>query len=134
MAKAKSRSSNGKNSRAKGHLLETRIAKDMRDIGYTYAKTTRQASNLLDNCQVDIAFVPLNIQCKSGYQTARPKADVIFKEITELLQKNYPPTDPQHNYPKVLVHRLPGGCQLATIEYSFLLSLLKLFKDEETRN
>lgn len=126
MAKVKSRGAIGRNNRAKGHLLETKIAKDMRDIGYTFAKTSRQASRLLDDCQIDIAGVPYNIQAKSGYEKSRPKFDVISRSITENLIKNYPPEDAQHGHPTILIHKLPGGQIIASIDYSFLLTLLKL--------
>jgi len=127
----KTRSSIGKNNRKKGQLLEQKVAQDMRSIGYLYAKTSRAASKLLDDCQIDIAFVPYNIQTKSGYAKRYPKADLIFDDIEVNLKKNFPPTEPYHNYPKVLIHKLPEKGTYATIEYNFLLTLLKIKFDHE---
>ena len=133
MTKVKTRSSIGKNNRKKGNLLEQQVARDMRDIGYTFAKTSRQASKLLDDSQIDIAFVPYNIQTKSGYEKARPKPDLIFNNIDTNLKKNFPPTEPYHNYPKVLIHKLPEKGTFATITYDFLLTLLKIKFDYEQK-
>jgi len=95
-------------SRRKGHNLERAIAKLFRGFGFKFAKTSREASRLLDSCKIDIANIPLNIQCKNGYNNNRPKYETIYKECKEELKKNYPPTDNLHNYPIVLVHKLNG--------------------------
>ena len=133
MTKVKTRSSIGKNNRKKGNLLEQQVARDMRDIGYTFAKTSRQASKLLDDCQVDLAFIPYNVQTKNGYNSNRPKPDIIFSEMGLLLKQNFPLNNPQHNYPKILIHKLPEKGTFATITYDFLLTLLKIKFDYEQK-
>ena len=70
------------NSRVKGSTYERHIAKVFREqFNYRFAKTSRQASRILDDCAIDISGVPYCIQTKSGYSDHRPKADVIFKDM-----------------------------------------------------
>ena len=78
------------------------------ELKYKFAKTSRLASTLLDNCQVDISGIPFLIQTKAGYNKARPKAEAIFKEMEENLYKNFPKGDPIHTYPKILIHKING--------------------------
>ncbi len=121
------------NTRTKGHNLERVIAKMMRDeMGFEFAKTSRFASRVLDNCKVDIAGVPFLIQAKAGYPKSRPKAEEIFKEIEENLIKNFPKDDPVHKYPKVLIHKITGSKKyhnLVTMPYDDFKFLLLKIKD-----
>lgn len=99
----------GTYARTKGHNLERLIAKMLREeAGYEFAKTARYASKLLDDCNIDIAGVPFLIQTKSGYAKNRPKPEEIFTEMDEDLKKHFPPNDPVHHYPKILVHKING--------------------------
>lgn len=92
-------------SRTKGHNAEREwVIRFREEFGFEYAKTSRNASKLLDDSKVDIAFVPLNLQIKKGYAKARPKADQVFKEMKELLEKHFPPGDPQRDLMKALIH------------------------------
>ena len=94
-------------SRTKGHNLERLIASIFRDrLQFQFAKTSRAASRLLDNCKIDIWGIPFNIQCKSGYDKSRPKYEKLYNEALVLLKDNYPPSDPVHNYPYVLIHKI----------------------------
>lgn len=96
-------------SRTKGHTAEREWAIRFREeFGFEYCKTSRNASKLLDDSKVDLAFIPLNSQIKKGYAKARPKADVIFKEMDELLKKHFPPGNPQRDLPKILIHEIDG--------------------------
>ena len=76
------------------------------DPRFLEAKTTRNASKLLDDCGVDIAFVPLNPQIKVGYAKALPRADKLFLEMRELLLKNFPVGHPQHELMKLVVYHI----------------------------
>lgn len=93
----------GKRNRVAGHNLERRIAKKFKHLGYKYAKTSRQASRLLDDSKVDIAFVPFNVQCKKGYKKGLNYTN-IFLEMKECLKNNFPPEDVVHTYPCVIIH------------------------------
>jgi len=95
------------NARTKGHNFEREIAKMFRDeLGFKFAKTSRFASRILDNCKVDIAGIPYLVQTKSGYAKARPKPEEIFQEMEDLLKANFEPKDPVHQYPKMLIHKI----------------------------
>lgn len=118
----------GKTSRTKGHNLEREVARMFRDeLGYKFAKTSRLASRLLDNCKVDIAGIPFLIQTKAGYNKVRPKPEIIFKEIDEALLQNFPANDPVHLYPRILVHKIDGKHKyhnLVTMPFNDFKSLL----------
>lgn len=93
----------GKRNRNAGHSLERRIAKKFRDIGYEFAKTSRQASRLLDDSKVDIAYVPYLVQCKKGYNKGLNYTSILL-EIKEAVKKNFPPDEKVHGYPIVIIH------------------------------
>lgn len=118
----------GKTNRTKGHNLEREVARMFRDeLGYKFAKTSRLASKMLDNSKVDIAGIPYLIQTKMGYARARPKPEVIFKEMEEKLIENYPISDPIHGYPKILIHKIDGRHKyhnMVTMPYNDFKKLL----------
>jgi hypothetical protein len=93
----------GKRNRNVGHTLERRVASKFRDLGYEFAKTSRQASRLLDDSKVDIAFVPYLVQTKKGYKKGLNYTNIIL-EIKEAIKKNFPPDDKVHQYPCIIIH------------------------------
>lgn len=95
---------NGKANRKKGHDYERKWAKIFREeFDYTYCKTSRQASRLLDDSKVDLAFIPFNFQCKNVKAAINYPDE--FRLIAETLSKNFPPEDNQHNYPTIIAHK-----------------------------
>ena len=78
------------NNRDKGHRWERALRRLFLQWGFLKAQTSRAASKLLDDSKVDLAFVPWNIQAKSGYVKKRPKYDLIYKQTKEILAKNFP--------------------------------------------
>lgn len=127
----------GKRSRNKGHNLERRIARDLREVvGYKQAATSRAVSKLLDDCGVDIAVlgplvesIPYLIQAKAGYAKRRPKPEEVFEYISEQLQKVFPVNHEIHKKPKVLIHELDGKNRFFTVDYNKGLFLLKSEKE-----
>lgn len=121
------------NQRKKGHRFETSIARDIRELGFIYCKTTRNASKVLDDCSIDISVngasidsIPFLIQCKAGYERNRPKPEKIFATITKKLKENFPPDHPIHSKPKVLIHKLDNGKgTYMTVDYNENKHLLK---------
>lgn len=105
-----SHSRRGSRNRQKGHDLERYIAKLFREkLGYKFCKTSRNASKLIDDLGVDIAYgPPLSIQTKSGYVKRRPKFEELFSLYQEKLKENIPPEDVMHDFPYVLIHKLDG--------------------------
>ena len=94
--------------RDKGHRLERELATFFQSIGFPMCKTTRASSRLLDDTSIDLNFIPLLVQAKSGYEKSYPKYDKIAATINELKVKNFPKSHPIHRLPIVLVHKLDG--------------------------
>jgi hypothetical protein len=92
------------NNRRRGHDFERDICKLFRELGYTKVKTTRQASRLLDESKVDIWGIPFNIQCKDGIQKGLSYSKVL-SEMKALLAANFPETDLQITFPKIIIHK-----------------------------
>ena len=93
------------NQRAKGHSGERYYVKRLKEIcGLLFAKTSRYASRLLDDCKIDIAGVTLNIQVKTGAHVGLSSAKEL-SEMERLLKVNYPPEDPLHTYLRILIHK-----------------------------
>lgn len=134
LTEKKNRSKIGKNSRVKGHNLERTIMKLFKEeLDFEFAKTSRHASKMLDDCQVDISGIPFLIQTKSGYDKNRPKYEDIFIEIEERLLKNYPKEDKIHKYPKVIVHKITDRKKyhnFVIMPYNDFKALLLMIKPE----
>lgn len=68
-----------------------------------YCKTTRNTSKLLDNCKVDLNFLPILVQIKAGEQKGLNIANVLV-DMKEALRKNIPQNYPEHRMPKIVIH------------------------------
>lgn len=79
------------NVRKKGHNYELLIIKELKQMGFNSAKSSRLASKLLDNCKVNIG-IPFYIQCKSGYKTKNFNVSKEFNDIDTNLVKNKIPS------------------------------------------
>ena len=90
----------GSRNRTAGHNYERQIAKELREMGFERAKTSRQASRLFDDCKIDIYGVPLNIQCKNSKQ--KLDANDIFKSMIDAVKKELPE---RLNLPFLLFHK-----------------------------
>lgn len=53
------------NVRRIGHNYERKIAKELRDLGFPRASTSRATSRIMDDAKIDINGVSFNIQCKA---------------------------------------------------------------------
>jgi len=53
------------NVRRIGHNYERKIAKELRDLGFLRASTSRATSRIMDDAKIDINGVTYNIQCKA---------------------------------------------------------------------
>lgn len=95
--------SNGKRNREVGHRYERKWAKIFRQLGYEHCRTTRQASRLLDDCGVDLAFIPYLFQCK--HVAAGINYSALIKDIETKINKNLPPNSPETQYPVIVAHR-----------------------------
>ncbi len=122
-------------SRTKGHNLERKVVNKLKEIGYAFAKTSRLASTLLDNCQVDIAFVPYLIQTKKGYPKGLNYTNIL-KEIKSLLKVNFPPDEKVHNYPCIIIHDKGRKSEekLVIMEEKSFWEIVKKLKELEDLN
>lgn len=105
----------GKRSRAKGHNLERWLADWARNfLGYPHAKTTRQASKLLDDCGIDICFnpaiteFPFLIQAKAGYEKNRIKPDIEIKKVRNRIKEHFDEDHWIHKTPILVINKLNG--------------------------
>ena len=79
---------------------------------------------------IDLIHLPINIQCKAGYNKARPKYEELYQSCKELLNKNFPKNDPVHNYPYVIINKLNTTKKLSPeytqviMTYEFFLELI----------
>lgn len=98
------------NNRRKGHAYERDLAKTFRDLGFKHTKTSREASRLYDNCGIDLWGLPYLIQAKSGYKANRIKPDLIFHNMRENIEKNFPKEEANllKTYPMFVFNKLDG--------------------------
>ena len=93
----------GKTNRTKGHVGERKYAKLFRELGFTFCKTSRATSRLLDDSGVDLNFLPFNVQIKAGFHKGMNQSKVL-SIIKERLPENFPPGDQVHDKPSILIH------------------------------
>jgi hypothetical protein len=94
----------GKTNRTKGHNAERYYAKVFRELGFTYCKTSRLSSRMLDNCKVDLAFLPFNIQIKGGKHKGL-KPSKVLSQMKKLIEENYPPYEEIRRRICIVIHR-----------------------------
>lgn len=112
---------NGKANRRKGHDYERKWAKVFRDLGYNFCRTSREASKLLDNSRVDLAFIPFNLQCKNVATSFNYINEI--NAVTELLKKHFPPGDTQHKHPVIIAHKR-GSDELIVMKAEEFINIL----------
>lgn len=104
MTKKKSRASIARNNKRKGSVAERKYRNRFKEeTRFDKVRTTRQASRILDDCGIDLAFLPLNVQIKRGKQrglNASKEIDYIAERMKEIL----PPDYPNQNYPTIVIH------------------------------
>ena len=91
--------------RTKGHDLERQVARDLKP-NFKFVKTSRAASKLADDCAIDLVFVPFLIQCKNGYEKARPKYEVEYEKVKSRIEQNFPKDHSIHSLPFILIHKI----------------------------
>lgn len=101
----KERKNYGKINKRKGSIAERYYAKIFREtLGFEHCKTSRFGSKLHDDAGIDLIFIPFNIQIKAGKQVGlNPSKEL--QNIQEKLHKYFPKELPEHNYPKLVIHK-----------------------------
>lgn len=112
----------GVTNRRKGHSAERAIAQDFRAIGFLHCKTSRQASRLLDDSKIDLAFIPYNIQIKAGKQRGlNPIKELKAMEV-EII-KNYPPGESVHSNPNLVLLKKEVGQGIKRSKYDTTITM-----------
>jgi len=117
------------NNRQKGHNLERQVVTNLK-VFYPYAKTSRASSRLLDNCKIDINYVPFLIQCKNGYERNRPKWDEEYGLMKQEINKHFPKNHSIHTLPFILIHKMNRKPITVTIPYDLFLKMLETYHSE----
>jgi hypothetical protein len=91
--------------RNKGHVAERDYMNAFKELGYRNCVTARYGSRLHDDCQVDLLYLPFNVQVKAGHQKGMKPGKVI-QEMKELLQENIPC---EADKPCLIIHKKHVG-------------------------
>lgn len=116
------KSSRGKTNKRKGSNAEREFAEKFRQLGFENCKTARQGAKMLDDCGIDLIFIPFNVQIKAGLQKdLRPHKvlEYMKNRITEVLPKY----SVEHNLPKILIHKRQVGQGNKRDEFSDIVSM-----------
>lgn len=118
----------------KGHTWERTIINAVK-VFWKWAKSSRISSRQLDNCKVDINFIPVLIQAKATQ--VRPNYQQLWEECMALIDEQYPPEEAARlkQKPYIVMHkdttRKKGKnkphTETMTVTYDFGLKLLELY-------
>jgi len=98
----------GSKRRKKGHNGEVRMARMFREQTiFKNCKTTRVASRLLDNCSIDLAYIPVRVQVKTGAHKGMNVAAELEK-VRVQCNLQLPEDAPEQKQPVVLIHLRSG--------------------------
>lgn len=113
----------GKTNKRKGSDAERHYARVFRDgLGFTHCKTARMGSKLHDDAGIDLIFIPLNVQIKAGKQVGlNPTKEL--NSMKDKMSELFPSTSPEHNYPKLVIHRKEVGQGKKRTEFDEIVSL-----------
>lgn len=98
----------GATNKRKGSNAEREYAKLFRELGFSFCKTSRLESRLLDNCGIDLTNLPFNVQVKAGYDRGLNIKDVLDHTKTQVSEL-IPPNKPEHEMPTIVIHKKTVG-------------------------
>jgi len=119
--------SGGRNKR-KGSNAERLYAIRFRELGFDKCITSREGSKLLDDCAVDLMFVPILAQIKAGRQTSMNLSKVL-KDIKDRIALRFPHDAPEQSMPGIVIHYKDmgfikgSGERRARTEYDEIVSM-----------
>ena len=127
----------GIRNKRKGSNAERYYAKIFRDNGFTFCRTSREASKLHDDSAIDLVFIPLLAQIKAGRQQGMNPSKVL-SDITERVKLNFPPTSPEHKLKSVIIHYKDVGQgkkrteydELVTMTFNTFLEFFKIYNND----
>lgn len=96
-------SSRGGTNKRKGSNAERYYAIAFRELGFDKCITSREGSKLLDDCAVDLMFLPVLIQIKAGRQKGMNTSKVL-KDIQDRIRERFPEDAPEQTMPRIMIH------------------------------
>ncbi len=114
--------SQGKKNKRLGSNAERIYAKLFRELGFSFCKTSRQASRIHDDAGIDLMYLPWNVQIKAGHQRGMNHANVL-NIITDRVKELFPPGSPEHELPNILIHRKHVGTGKNRGQYDDLVTM-----------
>ena len=93
----------GARNKRKGSTAERYYATKFRELGFDKCITSREGSKLLDDCAVDLMFLPILAQIKAGRQQNTNPSKVL-KNMKERIAEKFPADAPEQTMPKVMIH------------------------------
>ena len=106
----------------KGHNAERHYAKKFREMGYNKCCTTRASSRLLDNCMVDLNYIPFLVQIKAGKQK-KLSYSLVLKTIREKIAEHLPEDAHERSLIPIIIHYKHVGTGRKRNEYDELVVL-----------
>jgi hypothetical protein len=111
------------NVRRIGHNYERKIVKELKDLGFSTAATTRATSKIMDNAKIDINGIPYNIQCKAVKTGLN--VFTVLEEMEECIPKMVPERDV---YVNVVFHKKESEEAVVLRKEDFYLIVKKLLQ------
>lgn len=108
--------------RDKGHAAERHYAKEFRGMGFSFCKTSRYGSRLLDDCKIDLMNLPFNVQIKAGYAKGLNYTTVL-RSIKDALKINFPEKAEEHGLPSIIIHKKDVGRGRKRDDYDELVTM-----------
>jgi hypothetical protein len=111
------------NVRRIGHNYERKIVKELKELGFALAATTRATSKIMDDAKIDINGIPYNIQCKA----VRTGLNVftVLDDMDECIPKMVPDRDV---YINVVFHKKEIDEVVVLRKHDWYLILKKLLE------
>jgi hypothetical protein len=114
--------------RTAGHNYERDICNYFKSIGFTKCKTSRQASRLLDDNKIDLAYLPFNVQCK--YVNSPINYTTLLKEINTSIKTNL---EDRVQYPTIIFHKRKNKDSLVVMDIEEFTKLLNNYEYNKVR-
>lgn len=113
----------GKANKRLGSNAERLYAKLFRELGFSFCKTSRQASRLHDDAGVDLVeTTPFNVQIKAGHQRGMIPSKVL-SDMKERSIRLFPPDNQIHKNINIMIHRKPVGKGKKRNEFDDLVTM-----------
>lgn len=98
----------GATNRTKGHNGERHYVNIFKELGFDKCVTSRYGSRQHDDAAIDLINIPINVQIKVGKQTGLKPVSVLA-DMSERIKEKFPSNYPEHDYPKIIIHRKEVG-------------------------